>query len=72
MPIGFNFLFLEEVQFKKRAMKETVKINIKVTEVQSIKPESDVMKQLIDNGVQRVILDKAMGIDELEASLDCT
>ena len=49
-----------------------LKTELKLKEVQSFKPESDVMKQLIDKGVQRVILDKAMGIDALEASLDCT
>ena len=48
------------------------KHELKVKEVQSFKPESDVMKQLINRGVQRAILDKAMGIDALEASLDCT
>ena len=56
-------------EYQRLVMK---KRNMKVKEVQSIKPESDEMKQLINKGVQGTILDKAMGIDELEASLDCT
>ena len=60
---------IRDHEFQRLSLSKT---ELKVKEVQSFKPESDVMKQLINRGVQRAILDKAMGIDALEASLDCT